>query len=66
MKNWVDLVFIVVALFGFIQGYKAGFLSTIFSVLGYIGGGINDDGVRKGTHASKTIHTTPEAEGADD
>lgn len=30
------------------------------------GGGINDDGVRKGTHASKTIHTTPEAEGADD
>ena len=40
MKNWVDVVFVVVALLGFIQGYKAGFLATIFSVVGYIGGGL--------------------------
>jgi len=40
VKNWVDLVFIVVALLGFIKGYKAGFLATIFSVVGYIGGGL--------------------------
>lgn len=40
MKNWVDVVFVVIALLGFIKGYKAGFLATIFSVVGYIGGGL--------------------------
>jgi hypothetical protein len=40
MKNWVDVVFVVVALLAFIQGYKAGFLTTIFSVIGYIAGGV--------------------------
>ena len=38
MKNWVDVVFVVIALLGFIKGYKAGFLAKIFRVVGYIGG----------------------------
>ena len=40
MKNWVDVVFVVVALLAFIQGYRAGFIATIFSVIGYIAGGL--------------------------
>ena len=40
MKNWIDLFFLAAALFSFIQGYKAGLISTIFSVVGYIGGGL--------------------------
>ena len=40
MKNWVDAVCILVAILSFFQGYKAGFLATIFSFVGYIGGGL--------------------------
>jgi len=40
MKNWIDAVFLLAALLSFIQGYKAGLLATIFSVIGYIGGGL--------------------------
>ena len=40
MKNWVDIVFIIALLLSFIQGYKAGFLTTVFTFVGYIGGGL--------------------------
>ena len=40
MKNWVDVVFILALLLSFIQGYRAGFLTTIFTFVGYIGGGL--------------------------
>lgn len=40
MKNWVDAIFILVSLISFFLGYKAGFLTTIFSFIGYIGGGL--------------------------
>ncbi len=40
MKNWVDVIFIVMAVLSLFQGYKAGFLTTIFSLIGYIGGGL--------------------------
>ncbi len=39
MKNWVDVVFILVSVVSFFLGYKAGFLTTIFSFIGYVGGG---------------------------
>ncbi len=40
MKNWVDVVFAIALLLSFFQGYRAGFLATIFSFIGYIGGGL--------------------------
>ena len=40
MKNWVDIFFIIALLLSFIQGYKAGFLTTVFTFVGYIGGGL--------------------------
>ena len=40
MKNWVDVVFILALLLSFVQGYRAGFLTTIFTFVGYIGGGL--------------------------
>ena len=38
--NWVDWVFVVALLFAFVRGYGAGFLSTIFRAIGFIGGGL--------------------------
>ena len=38
--NWVDWVFVVALLFAFVRGYRAGFLSTIFRAIGFIGGGL--------------------------
>jgi len=40
MKNWIDAIFLFAALLSFVQGYKAGLLATLFSVIGYIGGGL--------------------------
>jgi len=48
MKNWVDAVFIIVAILAFIKGYKAGLLSTLFGVIGYIAGGLG--GLALGIH----------------
>jgi len=38
--NWVDWVFVAALLFAFVRGYRAGFLSTIFRAIGFIGGGL--------------------------
>ena len=40
MKNWVDALFIVAMVFSFYRGWRAGLLSTIFTFVGYIGGGL--------------------------
>lgn len=40
MKNWVDAVFVLVAVISLFQGYRAGFITTVFSVVGYIGGSL--------------------------
>ncbi len=40
MKNWVDVIFILASLVSFVRGYKAGFLTSILSFIGYIGGGL--------------------------
>ena len=40
MRNWIDALFILVAIASFFQGYKAGFFATIFSFVGYFGGGL--------------------------
>ena len=40
MKNWVDVIFVLASLVSFIRGYRAGFITSIFSFLGYIGGGL--------------------------
>ena len=39
MKNWVDWVILVATLAALFRGYRAGLLSTLFSAIGYIGGG---------------------------
>jgi len=46
--NWVDWVFVVALLFAFVRGYRAGFLSTIFRAVGFIGGGLG--GLYLGIH----------------
>ena len=38
--NWVDWVFVAAVLFACVRGYRAGFLSTIFRAIGFIGGGL--------------------------
>ena len=38
--NWVDWVFVAALLFAFVRGFRAGFLSTIFRAIGFIGGGL--------------------------
>ena len=40
MRSWIDAFFILVAVASFFQGYRAGFFATIFSFVGYIGGGL--------------------------
>jgi uncharacterized membrane protein required for colicin V production len=39
MKNWVDWVILIALVAALIRGYRAGLLSTLFTVLGFIGGG---------------------------
>jgi uncharacterized membrane protein required for colicin V production len=39
MKNWVDWIILVALLASLIRGYRAGLLSTLFTVLGFVGGG---------------------------
>ena len=39
MKNWVDWVIALLLVSALIRGYRAGLLSTLFSVIGYLGGG---------------------------
>ena len=38
--NWVDIGLAILILLSFYRGYKAGFLKSIFSMLGYVGGGV--------------------------
>jgi uncharacterized membrane protein required for colicin V production len=38
--NWVDIGLAILILFSFYRGYKAGFLKSIFSLVGYVGGGV--------------------------
>ena len=38
--NWVDIGLAILILISFYRGYKAGFLKSIFSLIGYVGGGV--------------------------
>ncbi len=38
--NWVDIALALLILGAFFQGYRAGFLKSIFSMVGYVGGGV--------------------------
>ena len=38
--NWVDIGLAILILISFFRGYKAGFLKSIFSLVGYVGGGV--------------------------
>jgi len=39
-KNWVDLVIVLAIAGAIFRGYRAGFSATIFSAIGFIGGGL--------------------------
>ena len=54
MKNWVDIVLGVALLSAFIRGWRAGFLSSIFSAIGYIAGSIG--GLVAGLQLTKSWH----------
>lgn len=55
MKNWIDAIFILAAIISLVQGYRAGFTTTIFSFVGYIGGGLL--GLVLGLHYFHHIHS---------
>ena len=38
--NWVDIGLAILILLSFYRGYKAGFLKSVFSLVGYVGGGV--------------------------
>jgi len=38
--NWVDIGLGILILLSFYRGYRAGFLKSIFSFVGYVGGGV--------------------------
>ena len=38
--NWVDIILALLILGSFVRGYRAGFLKSIFSMIGYVGGGV--------------------------
>jgi uncharacterized membrane protein required for colicin V production len=38
--NWVDIGLGILVLLSFYRGYRAGFLKSIFSMIGYVGGGV--------------------------
>jgi|FLOH01.1.fsa_nt_gi uncharacterized membrane protein required for colicin V production len=38
--NWVDIVLTLFVLGSFIRGYRAGLLQSIFSMIGFVGGGV--------------------------
>ena len=40
MKNWIDAIFVLAVVVSFFRGYKAGFLTSLFSFIGYVGGGL--------------------------
>ena len=40
MKNWIDAIFVLAVVISFIRGYKAGFFTSLFSFVGYVGGGL--------------------------
>ena len=40
MKNWIDVIFVVAIVASLFRGWKVGLISTIFSFIGYIGGGL--------------------------
>lgn len=38
--NWVDIGLAILVLISFYLGYRAGFLKSVFSMIGYVGGGV--------------------------
>jgi len=40
MKNWVDAIFILAGVISFFRGWRSGFIATLLSFIGYIGGGL--------------------------
>lgn len=38
--NWIDIVLALLIIGAFIRGYRAGFLKSVFSMVGYVGGGV--------------------------
>jgi uncharacterized membrane protein required for colicin V production len=39
-QHWVDLIFILVFLVAIVKGWRAGFLASIFTAIGFLGGGV--------------------------
>ena len=40
MKNWVDIIIAIELLSALIRGWRAGFLASVFSAVGFVAGGI--------------------------
>ena len=38
--NWVDLILGVLTVLAFVAGYRTGFIKSIFSMIGFVGGGV--------------------------
>ena len=40
INNWVDVILAIAVISSLIRGWRAGFFATIFSAIGFVGGGI--------------------------
>lgn len=40
VHNWVDLIFLIAAALSIFRGWRAGLLESIFSAIGFVGGGV--------------------------
>ena len=52
--NWVDIVLAIALLISIISGYRAGFLKSIFAMVGFVGGGVA--GLALGLHFMNGWH----------
>ena len=40
MKNWIDVIFVIASILSFVRGFRAGLVTSLFSFVGVIGGGL--------------------------
>ena len=52
--NWIDIVLAIALLLSIVAGYRAGFLKSIFAMIGFVGGGVG--GLWLGLHFMNGWH----------
>ncbi len=55
MRNWIDWLILIAVLISLVRGYRAGLLSTLFSAVGFVGGGFG--GLLVAIHFVRSWHS---------